>query len=55
MKELLDAVKTKKERIAITRYGKVAAYLVPMEDGEALELSHTHAEGGRGKSRLRRM
>jgi prevent-host-death family protein len=38
MKDLVDAVKERNERIKITRYGKTVAYLVPPEDGEALEI-----------------
>ena len=37
MKDLVDAVKDRNERIKITRYGKTVAYLVPARDGEALE------------------
>ena len=37
MKDLVDAVKHRNERIKITRYGKTVAYLVPAKDGEALE------------------
>jgi prevent-host-death family protein len=37
MKDLVDAVKERNERIKITRYGKTVAYLVPTKDGEALE------------------
>ena len=37
MKDLVDAVKDRNERIKITRYGKTVAYLVPASDGEALE------------------
>lgn len=37
MKDLVDAVKDRNERIKITRYGKTVAYLVPAKDGEALE------------------
>src|SRR5687767_5669463 len=37
MKDLVDAVKNRNERIKITRYGKTVAYLVPAQDGEALE------------------
>lgn len=37
MKDLVDAVKNRNERIKITRYGKTVAYLVPAKDGEALE------------------
>jgi prevent-host-death family protein len=37
MKDLVDAVKVRNERIKITRYGKTVAYLVPTKDGEALD------------------
>jgi prevent-host-death family protein len=37
MKDLVDAVKDRNERIKITRYGKTVAYLVPAKDGEHLE------------------
>jgi prevent-host-death family protein len=37
LKDVVDEVKNKKTRVKITRYGKTAAYLVPKEDGHALE------------------
>ncbi len=37
LKDLVDEVKEKKVRVKITRYRRTAAYLVPKEEGQALE------------------
>jgi prevent-host-death family protein len=49
MKDLVDAVKERNERIKITRYGKTVAYLVPTKDGEALENCGSELEECRKK------
>jgi hypothetical protein len=54
LSDLADDIRTRGQRVKLTRYGRTVLYLVPREDGELLDECADHLEECRKRRNARK-